>query len=162
MIASHRSICVGTRVRRMASLAGVVIVLGSLALAADARGAEPVNFARDVRPLLSKNCFRCHGPDQATLQAGLRLDSREGAIKPLESGQSAIVPGKSSESELIKRVASANADERMPPANGGRALTAGEIDLLRRWIEEGAEYKSHWAFAPPQPIAPPQVARPEQ
>lgn len=162
MIASQRSICMGIYFRRIASVAGVLTMLGWLAPADDARSAEPVNFARDVRPLLSKNCFRCHGPDQATLQAGLRLDSREGATKPLEGGLTAILPGKSNESELIKRVASTNADERMPPADGGRALTAGEIDLLRRWIDEGAEFKSHWAFATPQPIAPPQVARPEQ
>ena len=136
--------------------------LGWLLAAGELRAAESVNFARDVRPLLSKNCFRCHGPDQATLQAGLRLDLREGAIKPLESGLTAITPGKAAESELIKRVSSANPDERMPPVDGGRALTVGEIDLLKRWIDEGAEYKSHWAFVPPQPISPPQIANPER
>ena len=161
MIASKLSICLGRWSVPRTAVVWTMIVLSWLLAAAELRAAEPVNFARDVRPLLSKNCFRCHGPDQATLQAGLRLDLREGAIKPLESGLTAIVPGKAGESELIKRVSSANPDERMPPVDGGRALTAGEIDLLKRWIDEGAEYKSHWAFVPPQPISPPQVANPE-
>ena len=161
MIASKLSICLGRWSVPRTAVVWTMIVLSWLLAAAELRAAEPVNFARDVRPLLSKNCFRCHGPDQATLQSGLRLDLREGAIKPLESGLTAIVPGKAGESELINRVSSANPDERMPPVDGGRALTAGEIDLLKRWIDEGAEYKSHWAFVPPQPISPPQVANPE-
>ncbi len=139
-----------------------VIALAALFLAGaakDARGDEPVNFSRDVRSVLSKNCFRCHGPDQATLKGGLRLDVREKALAELESGSFAIVPGKPDESELLKRVASADADLRMPPPDGGRALTAVEISLLRRWIEQGAGYQAHWSFVPPQPFVPPHAAR---
>ncbi len=80
---------------------------------------EPVNFSRDVLPLLSKNCFRCHGPDEEVLQAGLRLDLREQAVAKLDSGSAAIVPGKPEASELIKRVSTADADLRMPPLDGG-------------------------------------------
>ncbi len=128
-----------------------------LALFTGARADEPVNFSRDVRPLLSKNCFRCHGPDEGALQAGLRLDQRDRAIAELDSGSFAVVPGKPDDSELIKRISSTDPSVRMPPPDGGRALTAGEIELLKRWIEQGAEYRSHWSFVPPQATAPPQV-----
>jgi len=160
VFASNRSHSSGL-VLRLAAAVGALAVLGWLQ-AAIIRASEPVNFARDVRPLLSKNCFRCHGPDKDTLQAGLQLDLRDGAVRTLESGQAAIVPGKPDESELLRRVASADLDERMPPADGGRALNAGEIDLLGRWIAEGAEYKPHWSFVPPQPISPPEISQPER
>lgn len=123
------------------------------ALAADPK---PISFDRDIRPILSDNCFVCHGPDQADRQAGLRLDVRAGATKAAESGAIAIVPGKPESSELIKRVTSTDDARRMPPLQGKhKPLTAGQIDLLKRWIAGGAEYASHWAFrAPVLPAAP--------
>ena len=117
-----------------------------------------VSFDRDIRPILANNCFVCHGPDETDRQAGLRLDLRAIAVKALESGQVAIVPGKPDASELIKRVTSTDENVRMPPLKGKhKPLTAAQIDLLKRWIASGAEYTSHWAFQPPVLPAVPRI-----
>jgi hypothetical protein len=120
--------------------------------------AQQVDFNRDVRSILSNNCLLCHGPDEEGLQAGLRLDQRERAIAELESGATAIVPGDPGASELLERVGSQDPDLRMPPADSGKQLSETEIDVLRRWIEQGAHYARHWAYEPPErhhPPAPP-------
>src|SRR5687767_9426712 len=118
-------------------------ILGTLPLpllwAAEA-GSRPVDFQREIRPILSQNCFLCHGPDENERKAGLRLDIREEALKPAKSGAKAIVPKQPEQSELLKRIAHSDPDELMPPAKSGKKLTASEIDLLRRWIAEGAPY----------------------
>ena len=106
-----------------------------------------VDFARDIRPLLSDNCFACHGPDAKQRKADLRLDTREGALADLD-GTSAVVPGKPSESEAYRRITTADADDLMPPPDSGRALTDSEKELVRRWIEQGAKWQNHWAFIP--------------
>lgn len=126
----------------------VVVRLGAIVVAQDA-ASQDVGYNRDVRPVLSDKCFRCHGPDAAQRKAELRLDRREEAIAA-RSGAAAIVPEKPSASELMRRIASTDADERMPPADSGAALTADEIGLLRRWIQQGAEYQAHWSFLPPR------------
>lgn len=118
-----------------------------LAFAQQVSAQEAVDFARDVRPILSDRCFVCHGPDAAQREAGLRLDVRDEALRVLKSGRAAIVPGKPEESELVRRV-SAHGDERMPPAKSKLTVSAAEVDVLRRWIAEGAEYSGHWAFGP--------------
>ncbi len=112
-----------------------------------------VDFNRDVRPLLSDNCFACHGPDAAKQKANLRLDLRTGALTPAKSGAVAIVPGKPDESELIKRLYSKDEDERMPPVETHKMLSEAQKTTLKTWIAEGAEYKGHWAFIPP--VRPP-------
>ncbi|MEY4117131.1 MAG: hypothetical protein RLZZ116_459 [Planctomycetota bacterium] len=112
----------------------------------------PVDFNRDVRPILADRCFGCHGPDEAKRKAGLRLDTAEGAAAALKSGHRAIVPGKVDESEAAARIRSADPDEVMPPPELKRPLTDAEKDVLRRWIEQGAEYRPHWAFV--APVAP--------
>ena len=129
---------------------------GPVAVAADGLPAGKVSFDRDVRPILSDNCFVCHGPDEKDRQAGLRLDQRAGAVKPAESGKIAIVPGKPDASELIQRVISTDDNVRMPPLKGKhKPLTTQQIDTLKRWIASGAEYTSHWAFqAPVLPTVP--------
>ena len=106
--------------------------------------AEPVDFGREIQPILAKRCFHCHGPNEA--KGELRLNSREGALAPTESGAHAIVPKDISKSELIKRILSEDKDERMPPE--GAPLTPNQVDLLKRWIAEGAEWKQHWSFEP--------------
>ena len=116
-------------------------------LAADA---PRVNFNRDIRPILSDNCFQCHGPDEKQRHGKLRLDSREPTVVPAESGKTAIVPGKPTESELLRRVLSDDKDTHMPPASSGKQLKPREIELLKRWVAEGAEYQGHWAFIAPQ------------
>ncbi|HEY1785759.1 MAG TPA: PSD1 and planctomycete cytochrome C domain-containing protein [Pirellulales bacterium] len=122
--------------------------------------AEPgsVDFARDVRPILGRHCFKCHGPDDAGRQASLRLDRREAAMAAAESGAIAIVTGKPLESELIRRTASDKADEVMPPPEAKNPLSAAERETLSRWIAEGAEYKPHWAFVAPVQAVPPPVS----
>ena len=116
------------------------------------RGAtqSKIDFNRDIRPILSNKCFACHGPDTTKLKGKLRLDVRDIAIK-----KGAVVPGKPAESELVRRINAADADERMPPAKSNKTLTAAEKDLLKRWIAAGADYKVHWAFvAPERPTVP--------
>ncbi len=105
--------------------------------------ASELKFNRDVRPILSEHCFACHGPDSASRKADLRLDRRAEA---LEHG--AIVPSKPDDSELIRRVFSGDYDDVMPPPETKRTLTSEQKELLKRWVAEGAEYESHWAFLP--------------
>ena len=106
-------------------------------------------YTRDILPILSANCFRCHGPDEKTRKAGLRLDASEDAVKVLKSGVRAITPGKPQQSELVARIFSDGIDH-MPPAKSEKQLKEPEKQLLKRWIEEGAEYQRHWAFIAPQ------------
>ncbi len=115
------------------------------------------DFNRDVRPVLSNRCFSCHGPDEAQREAGLRLDLREVAVAELDSGSRAIVPGHSSESELIARITSTDPDLVMPPPHVKSRLTEVEKRLLADWIEAGADYAPHWAFVAPQRPEPPAV-----
>ena len=119
--------------------------------------AGKVDFGRDIRPILSDNCFACHGPDDAKRKAGLRLDQKEPLFRAAKSGARPVVAGQTGQSELLRRVTAQADDEHMPPAESGKKLTAQQIELLRRWIEQGAEYRSHWAFAPLQAPALPSV-----
>jgi hypothetical protein len=113
-----------------------------------------VQYARDILPILSANCFACHGPDEKTRKAGLRLDRAEEATRPAKSGQRAVVPRDPDASELIARIC-ATTDDRMPPPKSDKRLTEAEKQLLRRWIAEGAEYQLHWSFvAPKRPPVP--------
>ena len=120
---------------------------------------EPVrpDFGREVRPLLARHCFSCHGPDDEARQGGLRLDERATAVQPAKSGRAAVVPGDAAASELVRRITSTDDDERMPPPSAHRSLTAAERSLLVRWIDGGAEYRPHWAFVPPVPAPLPPV-----
>jgi hypothetical protein len=116
-----------------------------------------IDFNRDVRPILSENCFVCHGPDEGQRKAKLRLDTRDGAIAKLRSGSHAIVPGKVTDSELMRRLLTDDAAERMPPAKTNKKLTAKQIDTLKTWIEQGAPYSQHWAFVAAKRPALPNV-----
>lgn len=117
--------------------------------------AESPDFSREVRPILSRYCFKCHGPDEKTRKGELRLDIREEALKPAESGAAAIVPGTVDKSELVKRIFSHDDEEMMPPAGAKIPITAQQKDVLKRWIAAGAEYRQHWAFvAPKRPAIP--------
>ncbi|MEO1984799.1 MAG: DUF1553 domain-containing protein [Fuerstiella sp.] len=111
--------------------------------------ADDVDFNNDVRPILSNKCLLCHGPDPDALQSGLRLDMSDVATSPLESGNTAIVPGNPALSDLIVRITTDDEDLRMPPADHGARLTDVEIETLRKWIEQGAKYAPHWAYATP-------------
>ncbi len=111
--------------------------------------AGKVQYARDIQPILSAHCFTCHGPDEKTRKAGLRLDVQELATRKLRSGSRAVVPGDAKASELVARIYATDDSERMPPAKH-KALKDAEKQLLKRWIETGAEYERHWAFVPPK------------
>ncbi|MDG1895209.1 MAG: PSD1 and planctomycete cytochrome C domain-containing protein [Fuerstiella sp.] len=110
---------------------------------ADATDEQAVDFNRDVRPILADKCFHCHGPDPGTREADLRLDQQTGAKDGV------IVGGKSSESELIRRLLSDDADEVMPPPDSGKEVTPEQIEVLKRWIDSGAEWSTHWSFERP-------------
>ena len=129
------------------------LLLAGLAAAASSAATLPserVDYNDDVRPILSDRCYSCHGPDQGQRQAGLRLDRESGAFGAAASGAMPIVPGEPAESRLLQRVTSSDPARRMPPAYMGHdPLSEGEIETLRRWIEEGAQWESHWAFSPP-------------
>ncbi|MEX2310516.1 MAG: DUF1553 domain-containing protein [Pirellulales bacterium] len=138
------------------------MAIGLLSLSASyaADDAAKARYRRDVLPLLSDRCFKCHGPDSATREAGLRLDQPEVATAALESGATAIVPGDPLRSALVERIESADPDLAMPPVDSGKTLSADEKALLRRWVEEGAEYEPHWAFVAPVWPQVPEVAHP--
>ncbi len=114
---------------------------------------EPVEFGRQIQPILAKRCYACHGPDKA--EGGLRLNQRELAFEKLESGKRAVVAKDVDHSELMRRILSKDETEQMPPE--GPRLTDTQMDLLKRWIEQGAEWKEHWAFVPPAVAEPPAV-----
>jgi len=123
----------------------------------------PINFSRDIRPILSDKCFFCHGPDERVREetGGIRLDSYESATADY-NGASPVVPGDSEASALIRRIISDNPDRIMPPPDSNLALTPDEIDLLTRWIDEGGEYDAgHWAFLPPTARPLPEVSDPQ-
>ena len=126
-------------------LALVTVVLTASGIGA----APPVDFNRDIRPLLFANCILCHGPDDAERAADLRLDTSVGALADL-GGYAAIVPGDADESEIIARITTDDEDIRMPPAEHASALSDDEVALLKRWINEGAKYAKHWSYEPPR------------
>ncbi|GJQ30935.1 MAG: cytochrome c [Phycisphaerae bacterium] len=148
-------------------LIAVVAAVGSLAgpdnppAASVVPRADRIRYDRDIRPLLSDRCFLCHGTDAAARQANLRLDDPASAAAPRERG-AAIVPGNPSASTLLKRLASHDPDEVMPPPTSTkRPFSADEIALVRRWIDEGAEYEPHWSFVPPARHRPPTPSHPD-
>lgn len=138
---------------------GYLIVIGAIPVLAEAPAAK-VDFNRDIRPILSETCFTCHGPDQARRKADLRLDTKAG-LHGMAGSPVVIVPGKPAESELIARLTSASPEERMPPASTGKTVTPAQIELIKRWIEQGAEFKGHWAYLPATTHPIPQVDRPD-
>jgi hypothetical protein len=131
-------------------LRSTIALLVTAATASPLGAQERIAFNRDVRPILADHCFACHGPDKAKRKAKLRLDDRASALEKL-----AIVPGKPNDSELVARVFSTDAEVLMPPPEVHKPLTAGQKDVLKRWIAEGAEYEGHWAYERPvRPSAP--------
>ncbi|MHB9006640.1 MAG: DUF1553 domain-containing protein [Limisphaerales bacterium] len=145
----------------VASLGSWVAALGILGAMDFPALAGPVDFSRDIRPILSENCYACHGPDSGKRKVGLRLDVPEGAFGPLRSGQRAVVAGDVERSGLIGRLVTPDLDDRMPPPETGKQLTPAQIEVLRRWVAGGAEWKEHWAYVPPvRPPVPPVADEP--
>lgn len=141
-----------------------IIFLGAIvaaaAVAPRASIAVPPDFNRDIRPILSGHCLKCHGPDEDAREANLRLDVRESATAKLASETTAIVPGKPDASELVRRILSTDPNEMMPPPAANKALSAQQKQLLVEWIASGANYATHWSLVPPQQVALPAVNDP--
>ncbi|MDB6168316.1 MAG: hypothetical protein JWM88_1180 [Verrucomicrobia bacterium] len=116
---------------------------------------QKLSFNEDIEPILSENCYVCHGPDPGTRKAGLRLDRPEFALAPHEKSGPAIVRGKPDQSPLVERVESPDPKHFMPPPEAHRTLKPAQVARLRRWVQEGAEYQEHWSFIPPLRAAPP-------
>jgi mono/diheme cytochrome c family protein len=135
-----------------------VLAFASTPALCAAASPAPIDFAREIRPILAKNCFACHGTDEKHREGGLRLDLRDAATKKLEDGKTAIVPGHTEASELVRRIIASDASERMPPADANASLTKEQIDLLTRWVGEGAKYSLHWSFEKPALSAVPRVS----
>src|SRR5438874_9342825 len=138
-------------------LAAAILILGASAVAGPDTSKPLVDFNRDIRPIFAENCFKCHGPDDGARKAKMRLDMRGEALKPAKSGEIPIAPGAPDKSELIKRVTAADVDDRMPPAKTGRTLNSTQIELLKKWIAQGAPYAVHWAYVKPKRPALPKV-----
>lgn len=138
-------------------LAGV-IAFASLrsVFAADLPLPDKIEFNRDVRPILSDNCFFCHGPDKNKREADLRLDDGSG-FTGTGSHAAVVTPKSPDKSDLWKRIIANDPDEKMPPASAGKTLSERDVAIIRKWIEQGAEYQGHWAFIPPKKLAPPTV-----
>ena len=126
------------------------LTVGALEAVANERTPARPGFNRDIRPILSDACFHCHGPDQNTREAGLRLDVRDDATSATESGAVAIVPGHPEKSEVVRRIFSTDEDDRMPPDRSHKSLTPRQKEVLSHWIAQGAEYQNHWAYEPVQ------------
>jgi hypothetical protein len=124
---------------------------------ADTPPAARVEFNRDVRPILANHCYACHGPDDARRKAGLRLDRKDDAFRTLKSGDHALVPGDLRKSELWARVSAGEDGKPMPPPDFAKPLSPAEVDALKRWIEQGAEWEPHWAYVPPKQPPLPEV-----
>ena len=133
--------------RNKSALIRLICVICGLLLAQPANAADAPSFSRDILPILSDNCFKCHGPDEAHREADLRLDDESSAKRNLD-GFAIIAPGDSAGSELLRRW-TADESERMPPADSNLSLTEQQIDFIRRWIDAGAEWGGHWAYEPP-------------
>ncbi len=156
------------RVAMLATVAFISLIFVTLGLAATPKTSprkaalpkvvpvEKLDYNRDIRPILSAKCFSCHGQDPKALQAGLRLDLRDGATKMLVSGEKAIVPGNLAQSEMVQRISSAGPIQ-MPPPDSHKVLSLSDKQTLKLWIAQGAEYKPHWAFVKPLRPALPAV-----
>ena len=132
----------------------IVLPIACLSLVASA---EPVKFNRDIRPIMSDTCFRCHGPDKRARMAGMRLDRRDDALKPNPSGAIPIVPGEPDKSAIIQRIFATDPARRMPPKYAEKVLTEAQKETIRRWVAEGAVYEGHWAYQPVKRPAPPEI-----
>ena len=143
----------GKHLGRYRQWATRVAIFSLLVGAGNVWGGDKLSFNKDIRPILSENCFLCHGPDGESRSAGLRLDQREAALAG-EDGEAAIVAGDPDASELIRRIETSDPDDQMPPPDSERSLSPEQKRLLREWIAEGAPYQRHWAF---EPIVRPEV-----
>ena len=150
----HRRVRQFAAIQRGLTRLGVAAAIGTGWVSIHAQ--DQISYNRDIRPLLSQNCFSCHGADEGAREANLRLDNFESATSPSRKGRTAIAPGSLENSQMVARIFSDDPDEIMPPPDSGRKLNEGQKQLLSRWIESGANYEQHWAFVPPNRPTPPE------
>src|SRR5687767_13548062 len=127
----------------------VIIVVGALVQSLWADDGGKVRFNRDIRPILTENCLACHGPDANQRKADLRLDTKQGLLTVIDPQTIVVVPGKPEKSELYRRITAEDESERMPPKKSNKSLTGEQRELIKRWIEQEAEWEGHWAFVKP-------------
>jgi mono/diheme cytochrome c family protein len=146
--------------RRTVGIAGVWAIgwIWVVAIAPVSLASDRVDYNRDVRPILAENCYACHGPDANARKGDLRLDRKEDAFQ-IREDSAAIVPGDLDASDLIQRILEDDPDSKMPPPKSGKALTKVQVETLRRWVSEGAEWRGHWAFQSPRQPSVPEVAQ---
>ncbi len=123
-----------------------------------AAGNTPIDFNREIQPILSENCYKCHGPDATARKGKLRLDRKEDALQRHDDKGSAIIPGQASKSPLFQRITTADTEDLMPPPKSNLKLTRSQIELLQRWIDQGAPWGEHWSWVKPSGPSVPQVA----
>lgn len=136
--------------RLICLILAVSLVVFAPGAIADEAAKGPIEFNRDIRPIIADTCYACHGPDPKTRKAGLRFDIPDAALTALKSGHTAVVPGNRAGSALWQRITTDDTADRMPPASFEKELTPEQIELLGRWIDEGGQYEKHWAFVPPK------------
>jgi hypothetical protein len=136
-----------------------LLSLAAYSRAAVTAGGIKVDFNRDIRPILSENCYKCHGPDDSARKANLRFDQKGAPLKPAKSGRIPIIAGVPEKSEMVARITATDPNKHMPPARSGKKLKETQIDLLRRWIAEGAPYAMHWAYVKPVRPELPEVSQ---
>src|SRR5207248_3317014 len=125
------------------------VMFGLVATLSQPAAAEPLTFNRDIRPILAENCFACHGPDRGQRKANLRLDNDSDAYADRD-GTHIVVPGKPEASELYRKLTTTDTKKRMPPPKFGKAPTSQQVELIRRWIEQGGQWEQHWSLILPQ------------
>ncbi len=153
----NRNLLLRMTQRRLAqSLA--VLALGLAAEVASKAADQPVRFNRDIRPILSENCFHCHGPDPGSRKAGLRLDTKEGFFESTPKREATVIVGKPEKSELFRRIMTADEEDIMPPPKEHKVLKPEQKQLVKRWIEQGAPWEPHWSFLKPARPLPPAAA----
>ena len=143
-----------TSTKSLAAGAKLLFFVWVIASATESLADDNVDFGRDIRPILSDHCFQCHGPDTNNREAALRLDVRESAMAKRDD-RHAVVPGEPDQSELVRRITSTDPDQRMPPPEFERRLSATQIELISRWIQQGAQWQAHWSFVSPRRPDPP-------
>src|SRR5713226_3753267 len=139
------------------SLLPMTLALACLTWSTALVHSQSIDFSREVRPIFSRHCFKCHGPDEKARKGKLRLDLPETALRGGKSGQPAIVPAKPQESEVIRRIFADDDSEVMPPPATRNPLANAQKQILKKWIAQGAEYKQHWAFIQPTQAPLPKV-----
>ena len=157
--AAHRSLSEWVGLAGLPFVMVALIVTGGR-LAAAETGSVPrqdLDFSRVIRPILSENCYKCHGPDDVARKSNLRFDVRAETLRPAKSGQIAIVPGAPEKSQMLSRITAGDPEKRMPPVSTGKKLSPAQIELLRTWISEGAAYSAHWAYVKPVRPSPPET-----